>query len=695
MLDLLIGEVKDKSLEKYLIDIRDSYEQLENIIQKIDEYDIAYFIESKPLVDDSHYDTIKRQMIALMEDIRRQIKVVEKLSLSEGDRQSIKGVFDEIKRRMKRREAKVGAKPSRQFKKVKHIRPMLSLSNCFTDQDLEKFVNRINYENNIVCELKIDGVSFSALYEDGKLKIALTRGDGEFGEDITLNVKQINNIPLEISYKNKLEIRGEIYIDKETFSRLSGFSNPRNAASGSIRQLDPNITRERNLKYFVWDADFKEIHSHYERLNIAKKLGFSTNEHMLLVDSLQSMIEFYREIQLKRSELSYDIDGIVYKVDNIAAQESLGYTGNGPRWATAYKFAASEAITKINDIIIQIGKSGVLTPVAVLEPVNIDGAIISRATLHNSSELQRRGYNIGDIVKVVRAGDVIPKIDSIVKKNATDSSFDMPKKCPYCSSEVVYDNSFTHKVCTGGISCKGQLIERLKHFVSRGAFNIIGLGDKQIEYFVNNSIINSYIDIFELEEKNTINLLQNRDGWGTKSTSELFKSINSCRKIELGKLLYSLSIPHVGVEIANLLAKNFVTYENLVNALDSKENYQLLIEINGIGHQIATAIIQFFSDKYNIELLEKLLLKIEIINHEVAKDSCYIYSLTGTLDSMTRSQAIETIKSHGGTYSATVAKRVNYLVVGSDPSQSKIDKARSLNIRILGEKEFLNIINRT
>ena len=660
MLELLIREVKDKSVRAYLVQIKDSYNQLESVIQRIDECDIAYFIESKPLVEDDQYDAMKRQMMTLIADIRSQIKVAEKLSLSESDRVSIKRVFDEIKRRMKRREAKVGATPSRQFKKVKHRRPMLSLSNCFTDEEVKNFIDRINYENNIVCELKIDGVSFSAIYEDGKLKMALTRGDGEFGEDITLNIKQINDLPHEIVYTDTLEIRGEIYIDKETFSRLSGFANPRNAASGSIRQLDPNVTKERNLKYFVWDADFKEMNSHYERLNMAKQLGFSTNEHILLVESLPDMLNFYQQIILLRPTLNYDIDGIVYKVDNIAAQEKLGYTANAPRWATAYKFPAAESVTQIKDIIIQIGKSGVLTPVAVLEPINIGGAIIGRATLHNSCELKRQGYMIGDLVRVVRAGDVIPKITGIVKKNTTNAKFDMPEKCPYCNSEVVDDETLTHKICTGGISCKGQLIERLKHFASRSAFNIIGLGDKQIEYFVHNSIINSYEDIFKLEENNSIYLLQNKHGWGSKSVSELFKSINNSRQIELHKLLYSLSIPHVGIEIANLLAKNYTTYERLIEVVNDEKCHEIITGINGIGHQIASSVIQFFRDENNLRMLEKLLPQIEIISQH-KNSSCNTYALTGTLDSITRSEAIDLITTKREQYSATVAKRVTHL----------------------------------
>lgn len=692
MLNLLIQEIKDQSINEYLLKIRDSYNQLENLMQRIDECDIAYFIESQPLVDDATYDAIKIDMSNLINRIKSQLKALDHSSLSDNDNKSIKRVFNEIKKVIKKREFKVGAKPSRHFKKMQHRRPMLSLSNCFSDHDVKNFMMRINNEKNIVCELKIDGVSFSAIYEDGKLKIALTRGDGQFGEDITLNVKQISNIPLEIEYRDTLEIRGEIYIDKKNFSCMSGFSNPRNAASGSIRQLDPIITKERNLKYFVWDADFKEINSHYKRINMAKNLGFSTNEHILLVESFSDMMNFYREISLIRSSLNYDIDGVVYKIDNVSIQEKFGSTGSAPRWATAYKFPAAEAVSEIKDIIIQIGKSGVLTPVAVLEPINIGGAIISRVTLHNSCELKKQDYRVGDLVRVIRSGDVIPKINGIIQKSTTNNSFIFPISCPVCNSKVIDDETFTHKICTGGWSCEGQLIERLNHFVSRGAFNIIGLGEKQIEYFVKNSMISIYSDIFTLEEKNITYLLQNQHGWGNKSVSELFKSINSARKIEFHKLLYSLSIPHVGVEIATLLAKNFRNYQGLIDVVNCSSGHEKLTAINGIGDQIAKSVIQFFRDEYNRELLENLLLQIDILSYET-KNIGNIYAFTGSLSSITRPQAINLIEKNGENFSSSITKKVKYLVIGDSPSQSKIDKAKTLDIHFLSELEFIKLMN--
>jgi DNA ligase (NAD+) len=695
ILDLLINEVKDGTIEDHLTALKATYTQLENIICRLDEYDIAYFIESKPIVEDSEYDLVKSEMYKLMSTVKQQMNGIEKLLLSESNLRSVKRVFAEMKRIIKKREFKVGAKPSRHFKKAAHRRPMLSLTNCFTQDDVERFMKNISLDKKIACELKIDGVSFSAIYENGQLKVALTRGDGAIGEDITLNVKQISQIPLEIEYKDTVEIRGEIYMDKESFSRLNGFSNPRNAASGSIRQLNPMITKQRNLQYFIWDADFQDIQSHYKRMVFAKELGFCTNQHISLVDSISQMIHFYEQTILIRSSLDYDIDGVVYKVDNIAEQERLGYTANAPRWATAHKFQAMETITEIKDIIIQIGKSGVLVPVALLEPVNIGGAIIKRATLHNACELQRQDYRVGDIVRLIRSGDVIPKINGVFRKSTTAECFVFPKNCPICNSAVVDDKTSTHKICTGGWRCKGQLIERLNHFVSRGAFNIIGLGNKQIEYLVNHKIINTYVDIFKLNERNTIYTLQEHQGWGNKSVSELFNAINNARKIEFNRFIYSLSISHVGVEIAALLAQHSVNYENLIQIINHNNSYEILTEVNGIGEQIANSIIQFFKDQYNQELLEALLSQVEIIPYKMQSIGD-VYACTGTLSSMTRAEVAEVIeKKLGGIFTTSITTKVKILVVGSDPSIAKVSRAKLLNIQRLNEAEFIALIANT
>ena len=694
ILDLLINEVKDKSLTEELIKLKDVYIKLEEIIYQLDQYDIAYFIESQSLIEDYQYDLLKKEMYDLISKIREEMRSVEKIDLNQSNRDIIKRIFAHIKKVIKNREAKVGAKPNRKFKKAKHRRPMLSLSNCFTEDDVMRFMKNLPSSYDITCELKIDGVSFSAIYENGKLQIALTRGDGTIGEDITLNIKQIKEIPLEIDYKDTLEIRGEIYIDKETFTTLHGFSNPRNAASGSIRQLNPMITKERNLKYFVWDADFKEIKSHYKRILIAKQLGFCTNQYISLVKSISEMLNFYDEVNLIRPSLNYDIDGVVYKLDDITEQEKLGSTAHAPRWATAYKFQAKEVITEIKNIILQVGKSGVLIPVALVEPVNIGGALIKRVTLHNASELQRHDYRVGDIIKLIRSGDVIPKVNGIFRKNTTSNSFIFPEECPICSAKVVDDKTFTHKICTGGWSCKGQLIERLNHFVSRGAFNIIGLGHKQIEYLVKYNIINSYADIFKLNERNAICILQNHERWGDKSVSELFKSIDNARKIALNQFIYSLSIPHVGFEIANLLAQYSETYQNLISIINYNDCYIRLTSINGIGEQITKAVIEFFHDQYNILLLKELVPEIEILPYR-GNNIERLYCCTGTIFGMTRTEVAEIIKNRlGGVLSNTITKKVQILIIGDKPSHAKIDQAKLLNIQLINQSEFIDLIKK-
>ncbi len=688
---LLKNKITNQEITHLIDELQEKYIELEKLIKQLDEYDIAYYIENKSIIEDVQYDSLKIKMQLMIAEVIDKINHIEALSKNDSDKSSIKKSFSQIKRELKKRACKVGVKPGRKFKKVKHRRPMLSLSNCFSKEDIALFMNRLGNVDKLTCELKIDGISFSALYENGQLQLALTRGDGKIGEDITLNIKQIKDLPYEISYKGSLEVRGEIYIDKETFVQLSDFATARNAASGSVRQLDPLVTRERNLKYFIWDADFPDMDSHYARMLCAEELGFSVNEYKSIASNLSEMISFYEKVALIRSNLDFDIDGVVYKVDDRAEQENLGCTASSPRWATAYKFPAAEAITHIIDIVIQVGKSGVLTPVAILEPINIGGALISRTTLHNAAEIKRHGYSIGDLVKIVRSGDVIPKITGIVTKGNGDQ-FVMPMQCQICNSQVIDDETFTHKLCSGGWVCKGQMIGRLKHFTSRDTFNIVGLGHKQIEYFVANDKIKTFSDIFRLENNNYLDPLQNKHGWGRKSVSELFQSISSCKKIEFHKFLYSLSIPHVGSETALLLAKKFINYANLIKAINRPKAAETLQSINGIGSQIAESVIKFLRDECNLEIISDLLNYIEVIQHEETIIS-KTFAFTGTLTTITRSRAEELVIKIGDRFSNSITKKVHYLVIGDKPSSSKIYQAKKLNIQLLSQKEFLERIN--
>lgn len=656
--------------------------EFQTLTKKLNEYDIAYYIESNPIVSDAEYDGLKQRVKTVIDEVN---------AIQTNDITELK-VIKSIQKDIKKYSKKVGASPSRKFLKVKHLVPMLSLSNCFSETDVSNFLNRIS-THEIACELKIDGVSFSAIYDDGILQRALTRGDGETGEDITANIKQINGFPIQIDYTHLLEVRGEIYMSKQTFARLEGFSNPRNAASGSIRQLNPQITKQRNLQYFVWDLKRKESEYHLNDLMFAKELGFCVNDKIFLAKSFQEMMQFYNMILNTRNTLEYEIDGVVYKINDKNTQQELGNTGNSPRWATAHKFPAEEFITKIVNIVIQIGKSGVIIPVAELEPINIGGARITRVTLHNASELYRHDYRVGDLVKIVRSGDVIPKINGVAMKGTNSHRFEIPKNCPVCGSVIIDDSTMTHKLCTGDWNCEAQRIERLKHFVSRYAFNIIGLGEKQIEYFVKHSLIKNYAHIFLLEIKNLelSEPIQSRSGWGEKSVQELFQAIRNAKKIEFHRFLYSLSIPLVGIEVATLIANKFSNYEELMKNLNS----ETLQQINGIGEQIAESIVNFFTNSYHKEMIANLLQHIEIIQMNKNDSNAKVFAFTGALETITRAEAEKFVKDSGNIFSSTITRKVNFVVIGNDPSLSKLEKIQKLGIKILTENEFISTMKKT
>jgi DNA ligase (NAD+) len=676
--------------------LRNTYTEFISLSDKVNDCDVAYYIKSNPIISDAEYDALKITMKEKALEVSKLVKTIESAILGLKQFESMNSILEGIKKHLKKQESKVGEKPSRQFKKVKHRTPMLSLGNCFTNEEVLQFINRVS-ESEFVCELKIDGISLSIIYENGELLRGVTRGDGDIGEDVTANIKMIGDIPHTVNYCGLLEVRGEVYMDKTTFMSLNeNFANPRNAASGSVRQLDPSITRDRNLRYFVWgvDIDDKDFKSHYDKLMFAKELGFAVESHITVANSAEEMLEFYDKIAVDRANLQYEIDGVVYKVNSLKSQVALGNTSSAPRWAMAHKFPASEANTKILDIIIQIGKSGVLTPVAVLEPVGIGGAMISRATLHNARELYKNDYRIGDTVCVVRSGDVIPKINKLVLRGLNTKRFEMPERCPICNSDVIDDETRVHKLCTGGWNCRAQLVERLKHFVSRGAFNIIGFGDKQIEYFVEEGLISCYTDIFRLEEKN-LSLerpIQERQGWGEKSVELIFNSIANSKEIVFNKFIYSLSIPLVGSEVANLIAKNFRNYNNLIGTVNNIDGIAVLQQIDGIGEHIAFSVCNYLKNNENLKLVEDLLnyVTIKELQNEVEHNNTFAF--TGTLQKYSRGEAEEMVKKSNSIFSSSITKKVDYLVVGDDPSAAKINKAKSLGIKIVDENEFLEIL---
>ena len=700
MHSLSSADLATKSSTYLLQELSNLYSEFQQLSLRLHNCDIAYYNDSNPIMSDAEYDVMKLQIHKKIPLLKKSISTIEKTSLllQYGN---IKELLKQLKHIVKKQESKIGTRPSKQFTKVKHHLPMLSLSNCFNDNEVLQFLHRcqkVQQQFDIVCELKIDGVSFSAIYQDGKLQRAATRGDGMVGEDITLNVKEIEDLPHNIPFDGKIEVRGEIYLDKITFDTLNTnnvnkFANPRNAASGSLRQLDPFITKSRHLKYFIWNVYIEGYKTHYETLMLAKKLGFNVNDKITVVQSASEMLAFYCFYLHNRTALPYEIDGIVYKVNDLRIQQELGETTSVPRWAIAHKFPAFEAHTKIIDIAIQISKNGILTPVAVLQPVNIGGASISRVTLHNYREVLKHDYRIGDTICIVRSGDVIPKIVNIISREENSRAFEFPSKCPICQSIIVNDTTAVHKLCTGGWRCEGQLLEKLIHFVSRSAFNIVGFGAKQLEYFIHNRLVKNYADIFKLASynKDLAIPMQTRHGWGVKSIEGLFKSIDDAKNITFSRLLYSLSIPHIGVEIATLITHHYSTYIALIKVINSDQNLAILEQIDGVGEHIAKSLVIFFTDAYNLQLINDLLhyIVIEVIKPQNNNTDGCVFTFTGALNDFTRQKATELIVKNGHIFAPTITKKTNYLVVGSDPSNDKIHKAKKLGIIMLNEANFL------
>ncbi len=676
--------------------------ELEHIAAEMAKSDIAYYQDDDPYLTDSQYDELKRR------------------------NQQIESRFPQLVR-PDSPSHRVGAAVKSEFGKVPHRFPMLSLADVFEMEEVDDFfmsVKRfLNTAENIdfMAEPKIDGLSFSARYEKGVFVQGATRGDGTTGEDITANLKTIRQLPLTIkgSVPNVLEIRGEVYMSKSDFFALNQkyenegkktFANPRNAAAGSLRQLDSKITAERKLSIFAYtwgEVSERVWNSQEDFFNHLKTWGFPTNPLNKLCHSLKEVEENFNRLMEMRADLPYDIDGIVYKVNDIALQERLGFLTRTPRWAVAHKFPAEQALTTINDIRIQVGRTGTLTPVADLAPVNVGGVIVSHATLHNEDEIKRKDIRIGDTVVIQRAGDVIPQVVEVVKeKRRPDSTeYEFPHICPICGAHAIREADEAARRCTGGLTCPAQAIERIIHFVSKEAFDIAGLGDKIIEDFYHDGIIKNPADIFTLEERN-VNLrddlfarlddgalhLENREGWGKKSVEKLFKSIKEKRSISLPRFIYALGIRQVGAATALLLAKNYGTFRHFMHDMQEKENAKL-VAIDGIGPSMATDIVEFFQEQHNIDIIEKLLSRITV--EEYIDETDYNSPLagktivfTGTLEQMTRSEAKAKAQSLGAKVAGSVSKNTDFVVIGADAG-SKATKAKELNITVLGEAEFL------
>ena len=662
-------------------------------IKLYNQYSKHYYDNSSPIVSDKKFDELKHDILLLEKNYN--------FLNSKNSPSKI-----------------VGFKPSKNFNKEKHRIPMLSLSNAFDEKDLLNFEKKIlnfiskedDYKITYSAEPKIDGISASLIYQDGKFIKGLSRGDGNEGEDITNNLATIKDIPKKIISKNfpkEIDIRGEVFIQNSDFKSLNKkFANPRNAASGSLRQKDPEETRKIPLKFIAYTHGYEKGLNAKNQFDYLKQLdewGFKTNSLNSLITGVKNLLLNYEKIEKKRTELNFDIDGIVYKVNDFNLQKRLGYVANAPRWAIAHKFSSNKAVSEILKIDIQIGRTGALTPVAKIKPVNIGGVVVSNATLHNEDEINRKDVRIGDIANIERAGDVIPHILSVDKSKRNNKSFKFifPKKCPSCGSETVKEfNTITKKNdavrrCTSeGYMCEKMAIEKLKHFVSKEALNIEGFGKKIVENFWKLKLLKFPQDIFKLDFKK----IENLEGWGEQSMQNLKYSINQKKNISLDKLIYSLGIRHIGLENAKILSKYFKSFSKF-KSLSKDKNFNDLLNIDGIGETQLNSIKFFFNNKDNMNILNELE-KILVIKDTKIKDTSGLlkdktFMLTGKLNGISRAEAKSLIEENSGTSVSSITKKLNYLIIGEKPTRKKVDMAKELNISILDQKQFLKMLNKT
>ena len=671
-------------------EIKKLYNSKVNLLKK---YNESYFDKNKSIVSDKEYDEIKKEVLGLEKNFSY---LISKYSPSQI----------------------VGFKPSKNFKKSLHKIPMLSLGNAFSEEDLINFEKRIkNYlsiRNDFKilysAEPKIDGISASLTFKDGKFHKGLSRGDGKEGEDITDNLKTIKDIPKKISHKDfpeEIDIRGEVFIQNSDFKSLNEkFANPRNAASGSLRQKNPEETKKIPLKFIAYTFGYEsglKINNQSDFLKKLSEWGFKTNPLNKLTTGIKNLMKNYNEIEKKRANLGFEIDGIVYKVNDFATQRRLGNVANAPRWAIAHKFSSNKAVSKILDIEIQIGRTGALTPVAKIKPINIGGVIVSNATLHNEDEINRKDIRVGDTAVIERAGDVIPHILSVDKQKRLKNSkkFIFPKNCPSCGSETIKEfNTVTKKVdavrrCSSeGYYCDKISIEKLKHFVSKEAFNIDGFGKKIVENFWKLKLIKYPQDIFNLD----FSKIETLDGWGKLSVQNLKYSIDQKKNISLERFIYSLGIRHIGLENAKLLSKHFVSFSELKN-LFKKTNYEDLLNIDGIGETQVNSIKSFFSNEANKRVLNELEKVLLIKDANLISDDGLLknktFLVTGKLDGISRAEVKSLIEENSGKTISSVSKKLNFLIIGEKPTKKKVDYAKQLEIKVIDQAEFLKMLNKT
>ncbi len=661
-------------------------------VELFNRYNEKYFDENISEISDSDFDKLKREIL----DLEKKYTFLK----------SKKSPLNSV-----------GFKPSKNFKKVSHRVPMLSLANAFDEGDLINFEKRmINYldqktdlEIQYSAEPKIDGISASLFYKDGEFIRGLSRGDGKEGEDITKNLKTISDIPHFIENKNfpkEIDIRGEVFIKNSDFKELSDkFANPRNAASGSLRQKDPLETKKIPLNFIAYTFGFEKnlnIKKQSEFLESLKDWGFKINSMNKTITGVKNLMINYNDVEKNRKKLDFDIDGIVYKVNDLKLQKRLGNVANAPRWAIAHKFSSNKSISKVLNIDIQIGRTGALTPVAKIEPVNIGGVRVSNATLHNEDEIIRKDIRIGDTVTIERAGDVIPHILSVdIKKRLKDSrKFTFPKNCPSCGSRTVKEfnlitkkNDAVRRCTSEGYDCEKIAIEKIKHFVSKEAFNIDGFGKKIVENFWKIKLIKFPHDIFKLDYKK----IELMDGWGKQSVENLKYSINEKKNISLDRLIYSLGIRHIGLENAKILSKHFRSFSKF-KSLSKDNSYKELLNIDGIGETQVNSIKNFFSNKVNLDVLNKLQAILNIKDKLIEKKNGLLknqtFMLTGKLNGISRAEAKSLIEENSGTTVSSITKKLDYLIVGEKPTKRKIEAAKALKIDCIDQSQFLKMLNK-
>lgn len=689
--------------ELFDMDALDAKVRHSDLVKEIRRHNDLYHGADAPEITDAEYDALYQELLRL-EDQYPTLRSKDSPS------------------------QKVGAAPARGFKKVTHTVPMLSLSNVFSEEELAEFLGRIrrflglanDAPIEIVAEPKIDGLSCALLYKNGKLVQAATRGDGMEGEDITANVMTIADIPkiLKGDAPEVLEVRGEIYMARSDFKTLNEgleaagkkiFANPRNAAAGSVRQLDANITAQRNLRFFGYAlGDLSEKIADTQEGVRQKLAAWGIPETPYICGLTQNaLMAFYNKLIVQRPDLDYEIDGIVYKVNDLSLQERLGFVSRSPRWATAHKFPAERAITRLLDIDIQVGRTGALTPVARLEPITVGGVVVSNATLHNEDEIRRKDIRIGDMVVIQRAGDVIPQVVEALadKRHEGVTEYIYPDHCPVCGSLAIREEGEVVRRCTGGLICDAQAVERLKHFVSRLAFDIEGLGAKMIEQFWEKGIIKTPADIFRLRKKNEageiVPPLQEWEGWGEKSASNLFESIDKRREIALNRFIYALGIRQIGEVTAKRLAAHYGNIETMHDAMIAAQNRQSetfadLISIEDIGPAVADDLLGFFAEEHNLVILEELIKVLNIADYIRVQTSDSPVAgktvvFTGALVTMTRQEAKARAESLGAKVAGSVSAKTDYVVAGEDAG-SKLKKATELGVNVLSEEEWQQLI---